>query len=223
MSISPLMLADTALFAQAPPLAVQFAASHMHLQHLRRRELVSPTQPFDGLGLVLQGEVQAMDMTSDGKEVALLSASAGHSFGQHTLLSQHPLPLQWMASQAATSLALMAREHALTLLHQHPGILLAVATLVSTHASQMLRMQKIQAIHPVSARICAWLLHHSQANGQVQLPTHAQLAWQLNTTRESITRMLQKLLSEAILRRDADTWHILQPQALQALSGGHQD
>ena len=71
-----------------------------------------------------------------------------------------------------------------------------------------------------TARVCAWLLRASGTDGALQLPTHAELAWRLNTTRESITRVLQKLLTDQVLQRDGDWWRIQAPTTLQELARG---
>lgn len=214
------MLAQCGLFATASPVAVRFAAAHFEVRHFRRRELIGSTQaPFNGFGLVISGAVQAMDMTLDGKEVALLHIGENEVFGHLALLAERPLPLTWVAGQASTAVALMAADKAAQLA-QFPEIVLQLARDASQQVCDLLGGQKIQSIHPVGARICAWLAHHSRQNHELQLPTHAELAWQLNTTRESITRMLQKLLTDGVLARDGDLWRVLRPDVLLAQSRG---
>jgi CRP-like cAMP-binding protein len=70
-------------------------------------------------------------------------------------------------------------------------------------------LQKVLTVHPVSARVCAWLLwRRERATGLVGLPTHAELAWQLNTTRESVTRVLQRLLQDGVIERLEEQWRV---------------
>ena len=52
------------------------------------------------------------------------------------------------------------------------------------------------------------------------MPTHAELAWRLNTTRETVTRVLQRLLTDGILSRDGDLWLIERPDLLSDLARG---
>ena len=88
MAIHHLALAPCGFFTNAPPAAVQFAASHMHLVHLKRREVLGDgKQPFNGLGVVLQGNLQAVDLTLDGREAALLTATLHETFGHANLLA----------------------------------------------------------------------------------------------------------------------------------------
>lgn len=220
VAISQIALAPCRFFASAPPAALQFAAAHMEMRHLRKRELLGDIQlPFTGFGIVLQGAMQAVDMTMDGKEVALLSVQPYETFGHISLLAEQPLALTWVATSASTTVALMPEDRALQLM-QFPELVLQLARSTSQQVCDLLSWQKIQAIHPVSARVCAWLLHHGRQQMEMQLPTHAELAWRLNTTGESVTRVLQKLLTDQVLQRDGDTWRITSPETLKDLTRG---
>lgn len=220
MAVSPLTLAPCPFFASASPAALQFAAAHMDVRHLRRREVLGDAAaPFAGLGVVLQGTVQAVDLTLDGKEVALMSVGPHEIFGHAGLLAQQPLALMWVAAGPSTSVAVMPRAQALQLT-QFPELVLQVARLASQQVCDLLGWQKIQAIHPVGARVCAWLLHQGARSPELRLPTHAEMAWRLNTTRESVTRVLQKLLADGVLQRDGEVWHVAAPQALQEMARG---
>lgn len=212
-------LTPCAFFQTASAPALQFAAAHMHLQHMRRREVLSQgAKPFDGLGVVLQGNLQAVDLTLDGKEVGLMSAGLHEPFGHYVLLADQPMDLTWVATSAAT-VAIMERDKALQLL-TFPEMMAMLARLNGQQVCNLLSWQKIQAIHPVSARVCAWMLHHGRQRTTLQLPTHAEMAWRLNTTRESVTRVLQKLLTEGVLRRDGDDWHVLNLKTLEEMARG---
>lgn len=194
----------------------------MNLLHLRKREVLQPGaqpgQPFAGLGVVLHGGLQAIDMTLDGKEVGLMNVGPHESFGHTLLMAERPIDLTWVASSATTA-AIMDRDRALQLL-AFPEMMATVARLNGQQVSDLLGWQKVQAIHPVSARVCAWLLRHSQKDTVLRLPTHAEMAWKLNTTRESVTRVLQKLLTEGVLRRDGDDWHIVRMDTLEEMARG---
>lgn len=212
-------LTPCAFFQTASAPALQFAAAHMNLLHMRRREVLSQgAKPFDGLGVVLQGNLQAVDLTLDGKEVGLMSAGLHEPFGHYVLLADQPMDLTWVATSAAT-VAVMERDKALQLL-TFPEMMAMLARLNGQQVCNLLSWQKIQAIHPVSARVCAWMLHHGRHRTTLQLPTHAEMAWRLNTTRESVTRVLQKLLTEGVLRRDGDDWHVLNLKTLEEMARG---
>ena len=183
MAIHHLALAPCGFFTNAPPAAVQFAASHMHLIHLKRREVLGDgKQPFNGLGVVLQGNLQAVDLTLDGREAALLTATLHETFGHANLLAAQPVLLTWVAVSPSTSVAVMDSQAAQELM-TFPEMALGAARLLAQDVCSFLGWQKIQAVHPVSARVCAWIQHASAADSSLRIPTHAELAWRLNTTR----------------------------------------
>jgi CRP-like cAMP-binding protein len=103
-----------------------------------------------------------------------------------------------------------------------PEMALGAARLLAQDVCSFLGWQKIQAVHPVSARVCAWIQHASAADSSLRIPTHAELAWRLNTTRETVTRVLQRLLTDGILRRNGDLWLIERPDLLSDLARGEE-
>jgi len=220
VAIHHLALAPCGFFTNASPAAVQFAASHMRLVHLKRREVLGDgKQPFNGLGVVLHGSMQAVDLTLDGREAALLTATLHETFGHANLLAAKPVSLTWVAASPSTSVAVMNSQAAVELM-TFPEIALGAARLLAQEVCSFIGWQKIQAVHPVSARVCAWIQHQSTADSAVRMPTHAELAWRLNTTRETVTRVLQRLLTDGILRRDGDLWLIEHHDMLSDLARG---
>ena len=222
MAIHHLALAPCGFFTNASPAAVQFAAAHMQLVHLKRREVLGDgKQPFQGLGVVLQGSLQALDLTLDGREAALLTATLHETFGHANLLAAQPVALTWVAASPSTSVAVMNSQAAQELM-AFPEMALGAARLLAQEVCSFLGWQKIQAVHPVSARVCAWIEHQSAADSALRIPTHAELALRLNTTRETVTRVLQRLLTDGILRREGDLWLIERRDLLSDLARGEE-
>jgi len=207
------------LFALAPAPVLEQASLAMEIIHLRRREvLLVAGRPFTGLGVVLQGRLQAIDHTIDGREVALASIEANEVFGQANLIAAHPIDLTWVA-MGATTLAIMPPQAAILLL-KDADMSFRIASDLAQQVCEFLSWQKILSVHPVSARVCAWIIWNAAGKLELALPTHAELAWRLNTTRESITRALQRLQADEILQRDGDRWLIEKPLILSELARG---
>lgn len=220
MAVSPLTLGSCSLFANASTELLQEVAQHMSFHELRKREVLQREQLlFDGLGVVVHGVLQAMDLTSDGREAALLAVSAPDAFGHPSVLAQQPVELRWVAMQNATTVALLPRARAIWLLDQ-PGIAACAARMLAQQVSDLLDMQKLQAIHSVNARVCAWLHRQCLRGTLLRLPTHGDLAVQLNTTRESVTRLLQRLHGDGVMRREGEFWQVLQPGVLHEWARG---
>jgi CRP/FNR family cyclic AMP-dependent transcriptional regulator len=219
MAVSDIVLKNCSLFRQVSAEVLHLAASQMDILQLKKREvLLVNGHAFRGLGVVLQGRLQAMDYTIDGREVALTTADSDQAFGQANLIAPRPVDLNWVAVSQCT-VAIMQPKHALDLLN-HADMAKRVATDLAQQVCEFLSWQKILAVHPVSARVCAWILWESSGKTTLQVPKHAELAWRLSTTRESITRTLQKLQTEAVLQREGDTWLIANPQTLAQMALG---
>jgi CRP-like cAMP-binding protein len=139
-------------------------------------------------------------------------------FGQANLMAARPIEMTWVAMSPAT-LAVMAPGDAMALF-QHSQMSLHVASDMAQQVCEFLGWQKILSVHPVSARVCAWLLWNASVVGTVAIHTHAELAWRLNTTRESVTRTLQRLQTDGILRREGEGWLIARPDKLKELAQG---
>ena len=213
-------LTPCAFFSHASPAALQFAASRMALLHMRRREVLRPLdRPFHGLGVVLQGNLQALDLTLDGREAALMTVPLYETFGHANLLATRPAALTWVASTASTTVAVMPSEPAQELM-QFPEMALGAARRLAQEVCELLDSQKIQSVHPVSARVCAWLQQQARQGLELRLPTHAELAWRLNTTRETVTRVLQRLLTDGVLQRDGEVWLVARMDLLRDLARG---
>ncbi|WP_409626971.1 Crp/Fnr family transcriptional regulator, partial [Tepidimonas sp.] len=193
MPVSALILGRSDVFAGCPAAALTWAASRMELLPLRKREvLVLRGQTPPGLGVVVQGSVQMLELTQDGREVAVQSAAEGEVLGLEGLLAPRVEPVSWVAASGAATVAAMTREDALALLEME-GMGLRAARWLARKLAETWAWNRLVGVHPVMARVCACLLWLKKEDGTLALPTHAELGWRLNTTRESVTRALQRL------------------------------
>ncbi len=220
MPVAALALLNLPLFKDAPETLLHEIGSQMELVQLRKREVwFDADRPALGLGVVLQGRMHAVDHTLDGKEVTLLTAEAGEVFGHMELLALHPTPLNWVALTSA-SIGWLPESQARGLLGS-TDLLLRLAQNMAQQLSDFLGWQKLLSVNPIGARVCAWLLWQEDRDISAgPALTHAELAWRLNTTRESITRTLQRLQSEGWISREGDVWVIKDRKALLYSANG---
>jgi CRP-like cAMP-binding protein len=219
MPVLDMALRACSIFATLPDPVVQQAARDMDIVNLRRREvLMRGGRSFNGLGVVLQGRLQAMDRTLDGREVALQTIEEQEAFGQAGLLARRPVALTWVAATPC-AVAVMSASQAQVLM-ETTGLGLMAARDLADQVNDQLGWQKLLAVTPISARVCAWACWASAGRTSLEIPKHAELAWRLNTTRESITRTFQKLLGDGLLARDGDTWRVADAQALAQMAMG---
>lgn len=219
MPVLDLALRSCRLFQHAPEDVVQQAAQDMSIVNLKRREVLQRAgESFRGLGVVLQGRMQAMDRTIDGREVALQTVEEREAFGQAGLLASRPVDLVWMAV-VPSAVAVMSPDHARRMFSSGDMGLVAARDLAD-QVNEYLGWQRILSVTPISARVCAWACWAAEGRQDLEIPKHAELAWRLNTTRESITRTFQRLLTEGLLRRDGESWVIADAKALAQMAMG---
>jgi CRP-like cAMP-binding protein len=219
MPVSELVLRGCHLFANAPDALVSSASGDMEIIHLKRREVLEPGgRKFKGLGLVVQGRIQSIDQTLDGREVALQTVDPGEVFGQVALLASQPGNMVWVAT-VPSAVAVLPEAKALALFESAPMAMLAARGLAD-QVSVFLGWQKILSVTPITSRVCAWICWAAGTQNRLEVPKQAELAWRLNTTRESITRTFQRLQAEGLLERDENAWAILRRPALELLALG---
>jgi CRP/FNR family cyclic AMP-dependent transcriptional regulator len=219
MPVSELVLRGCNLFASAPDALVSSASGDMDIIHLKRREVLEPGgRSFRGLGVVVQGRIQSIDQTLDGREVALQTVEPGEAFGQVALLASQAVHMVWVAT-APSAVAVLSEEKALALFESAPMAMLAARGLAD-QVSEFLSWQKIMSVTPISSRVCAWICWSAGQKDRLDVPKQAELAWRLNTTRESITRTFQRLQADGLLQRDESAWAILKRPALELLALG---
>jgi CRP-like cAMP-binding protein len=214
MPVSMAVLVQCPLFAELPALHLGTVAERMQIVSLRRREVLGGPAGFNGLGVVLSGAVQSVEETADGREVVLTTIEPNQPLGLAELLAQPLAPPTWVAGSTGTAIGTLERQMALEVLRR-PELAWCVARTLAQRICDLQGMQKILSIHSVPARLAAWI--HWQCGGQdaeLRLPTHAELAWQLNTTRESVTRVLQRLSADGLLRREGEAWRVANADAL---------
>jgi CRP-like cAMP-binding protein len=222
MPVALAVLTQCPMFAGLPAELTRFCAEQARLVSFRRRESLAngDSGTFDGLGVVLAGSIQAVDLTGDGREVALVTALPYEAFGLAELLAARAQPLNWLSVSSSTVVALMERHAALEAL-RHPELALRAAASLAQRVCDAQHLHKVLTVHPVSARVSAWLLmQHDTQTGQVEVPTHAELAWLLNTTRESVTRVMQRLLNDGLIEREEAGWRVTSASALNEWARG---
>jgi CRP-like cAMP-binding protein len=178
----------------------------------------------DGLLFLLNGQLQVIDVTEDGRAIGLRMLVPGDFFGEIALINNSTRS----ASVVAMSEVLVAILPAPTAMH--------LFSHSPTVAHQMLKhlAQKIQrdsefrallSINNTAKRIYTYLVLMQKpaepgSAPEVELPTHQDIANMINTSRETVTRALLALAQQGIVQKEAHRLIIKNPVALQKLVQG---
>lgn len=178
----------------------------------------------DALLFLLSGQLQVIDVTEDGRAIGLRMLGPGDFFGEIAVINSSTRS----ASVIAMSDVLVAFLPSTTALHlfSHSP---SVANLMLRHlAGKIQRDSEFRAllsIHNTSKRIYSFIeLLKKKTPGDVDvvenLPTHQDIANMINTSRETVTRVLLALSQQGIVQKDTHRLIILNPEALQKLVQG---
>jgi CRP-like cAMP-binding protein len=156
---------------------------------------------------LLEGRLQAIDFTLDGREVGLHFIEEGQYFGEISVLDGLPSPEVVIANKKSQVVMVPAREVRGLIFANPPAIEAMTSGLTERIRSQASLRQILGIISPLQ-RICALLqtLSKDGKNPEVisNAPTHQEIAIMVNLTRETVTRAFQVLQSQGALARDGD-------------------
>ena len=214
-------LARLSLLSLLTPAQRAEIAPLMQERAFARREIVaSQGETSSFLGFLLEGRLQGVDFTVDGREVGLYFVEPGGYYGELAIIDGKP-GAEFVIALAKSRVALLPREHARKLIFANPHIaevlLLNLAERVRSGTAQ----RTILSLPNVFQRLCAQLL---LLGGNASLiphaPTHQELAIMINTSRETVTRSFQLLQSQNILQRDGNSLKILDRGYLDGILRG---
>jgi CRP-like cAMP-binding protein len=227
MSLSPLLLQELSLLRGLPREELGRLGERMSLRELTRREVVfNKDESGHALFFLLEGRLQAVDFTVDGREVGLYFVDSGDFFGELAVIDTKPQP-EFMIAVAKAKIAILPRHEARALMLTTPSVAEQLLARLAARLRQVSAQRTLLALPNPAQRICAQLLQMveppigsgSRANIR-QAPTHQEIAIMINTSRETVTRVLQVLQTRGILKRDGNALEVIDPDYLGDVAAG---
>jgi len=223
MAVSTLILKNFALLQPLPDeLLTQLGQQSKLIEVPRRKVVMEKNQTAHSLGLLVDGRLQGVDITIDGREAGLYFIEPNDFFGELSVIDQQPTTEFVIALSTSRFLmipSIMIRQ----LIEQSPQI----ATIINQRLAQRLResMQQRTLLSMPSPiqRVCAQLIQMTlkTPSGQqivIYAPTHQEIAIMINTTRETVTRVFQKLQKNGTIVREGSSLHIKNIEQLSQLA-----
>lgn len=223
MPIHPSVLAQIPLLRDLTPQRHEELAAQSHVDAYARRAVVidkGSRPPF--LFFLLEGRLQAIDFTLDGREVGLYFVEELTYFGEISLLDEGPQPEMIIANSPSHVLRIPAGVMR-PLLFDHPELLDPMIRGLTRRIREHTVQRQILGINNPLQRICAQLYQLSRAIQQQQVivkaPTQQELAITVNLTRETVTRTFQVLQSQGVLTRNGNDL-VIDAERLRKMSEG---
>lgn len=166
------------------------------VKHPKEAILFEQGEPGDTMFLIEEGQVNLELITPDGKVLTLALFEKHEFFGEMAVMDNSGRSCRAFAV-TDLSLAAISRENFRNMLLQKPEIALKIITILCRRLRLTDHRLEGMAYGRVKERFINMLAKSSGDNRIIQVTkTHQQLATELGTTRETITRVIQELRAE---------------------------
>jgi CRP/FNR family transcriptional regulator, cyclic AMP receptor protein len=156
---------------------------------------------------LLEGRLQGVDFTMDGREVGLYFVNPGDYFGDIALIDGQPHPI-YVTAVSRSRVLFVQRELIRPILFAHPRMAEVLCTSLARQVRQISGQRRILGMLNPMQRVCAQLeLLLTTHEGVVWVrnaPTHQELAIMINASRETVTRVFQLLQSRGVVERSGN-------------------
>jgi CRP/FNR family transcriptional regulator len=201
------ILRKTALFASLTEKELQALAARTVRKRFQRGELLfGEGDACTGLFLVASGKIRIFKLSPSGREQVLAIEGPGSSFAELPVFDGGNYPAAASASEDA-ELLFVSRKDFQNFCREHPDVALKVIAVVGSRLRRLVGIIEDLSFTTVRQRLIAVILRMVQASGisskegvRVELTmSHQDLAAELGTVRELVSRNLSRLQAEGFL------------------------
>ncbi len=205
------VLEKTALFSSLSPSEVQQLAARTLRKFFSAGELLfCEGEPCKGLHIIARGNVRIFKTSLSGREQVLAVNTDGESVAELPVFDGGPYPASAIAI-TDTEIVFISRGDFHAHCMEHPEVSLKVLSVVGARLRRLVGIIEELSFTTIRQRLISALIKLAQAAGrptergiEFQLPgSHQELANQLGTVRELISRNLMRLQAEGLLEVDA--------------------
>jgi len=186
--------------------------------------LFSEGEPCNGLHIIARGKVRLFKTSVNGREQVLSVNVSGESVAEIPVFDGGPYPASAVALEE-TEIVFISRRDFSAYCLEHPEVALKVLAVVGARLRNLVGIIEELSFTTIRQRLISVLLKLAESEGkktargiEFQLPaSHQQLANQLGTVRELISRNLMRLQAEGLLDVDARQIVVKDVKGLSAL------
>ena len=219
------VLESTALFAGLSQEELRTLATRTVRKLLKSGELLfTEGEPCHGLQIIASGKVRIFKTSANGREQVLAVNLPGEAVAELPVFDGGVYPASAVAIED-TQIAFIAQHDFHSYCLEHPQVALKVLSVVGARLRRLVGIIEELSFTTIRQRLVALLVKLAQNEGaktesgiEFQLPsTHQELANQLGTVRELISRNLMRLQAEGLLEVDARRIVVKDLKGLSAL------
>ena len=205
------ILESTALLAGLSPEELRTLAARAARKRFSAGELLfSEGEPCHGLHIIASGKVRIFKSSANGREQVLAVNLPGEAVAEIPVFDGGLYPASGIALEETQIVFISQRDfHGYCL--EHPQVALKMLSVIGARLRRLVEIIEELSFTTIRQRLVATLLKLAQTEGaatargiEFQLPsTHQELANQLGTVRELISRNLMRLQAEGLVEVDA--------------------
>jgi CRP/FNR family transcriptional regulator len=204
-------LGKTALLSSLTPTELKMLAARTVRKRFSAGELLfSEGEPCNGLHIIAQGRVRIFKTSVSGREQVLAVNVPGESVAELPVFDGGPFPASAVAIEPS-DIAFISRRDFRAYCMEHPEVSLKVLQVVGARLRRLVGIIEELSFTTIRQRLISALLKLADTEGkktvrgiEFQLPaSHQELASQLGTVRELVSRNLMRLQAEGLLDVDA--------------------
>lgn len=201
------VLANAALLSSLSPDELQTLVKCTARKRLRAGELLfTEGEPCHGLHIIARGRVRIFKTSAAGREQVLAISGPGESVAELPVFDGGAYPASAVALDD-TQIAFIAQRDFQSYCMDHPKVALKMLAVVGARLRRLVSIIEELSFTTVRQRLIAALVRLAKSEGvptpggiELQLPaTHQELANQLGTVREIISRNLMRLQAEGLI------------------------
>jgi len=217
------ILAKTSIFGGLAENELNFlAARAVHRSYSAGAMVFSEGEPCSGLYVLESGHVRIFKSSAGGREQVLSIEGPGSSVAELPVFDEGTYPASVCAIDDA-NLLFVSKQDFQALCLAHPQVALKVLKVVGARLRRLVGIIEELSFTTVRHRLAAFLLRLAQKEGkrsadgvEIMLPaSNQELASQIGTVRELVSRNLSRFQSEGMLKIDGRTVVLRSLKALE--------
>jgi CRP/FNR family transcriptional regulator len=218
------VLSKVPIFAELTPAQLAYLTQRVVLKQFDAGELIfSEGDPCLGMYIVERGHIRIFKSSPGGREQVLSIDGPGSSVAELPVFDGGPYPASGSAVDDATVLLVRKQDfHAMCL--EHPEVALKVLRVVGMRLRRLVGIIEELSFTTVRRRLASYLFRLAQREGaktaqgvEVTMPaSNQELAAQIGTVRELVSRNLSRFQQEGLLKVDGRSVLVRDLAALEA-------
>ena len=179
------------------------------------RQIFAEGDEVDGIALLMSGVVRVYKIGGTGREITLYRFGEGEScvITANAILHQQDFPAIAIVEQDAEAVMIPARTFSDWVKRYDPWRDF-VFNLVSERLASVMEIVDEVAFHRMDRRVASFLLERSQLQNPIRI-THQQIAYEIGSSREVISRLLEDFAQQGNVRLSRGEIKILDFEGLK--------